>query len=99
MAFFNPYTVLWLVIWSMALFVIAPHLEVVCKPAARTVRLGSFALLVEPIAAFAMPFLHFGDLYAYLGLLSDLCRTLFWGSFALAAWQIVQAAPKKGELR
>ncbi len=42
MLFLSPFSVLWLVLWAMVLFVVAPHLDPVCRSAARTVRVGSF---------------------------------------------------------
>jgi hypothetical protein len=99
MPFLNPYSVLWIVIWSMVLFVVAPHLDVVCKSAARTVRLGSFALLVTAGAPLLAMFARVEVLFSFLGLLGALGTALFFGSLAVAAWQIVQGAPKKRELQ
>ena len=92
MFFFNAYNVLWLVLWAMVLFVVAPHLDTVCKPAARIVRFGSFALLADVALGFAMPILRLEFLWAYQGTIAALLHAAFWGSLALAALQIVKTA-------
>jgi len=99
MPFLNSYNVLWLVLWSMVLFVVAPHLDSACKPAARVLRLGSFALLADVAMGFALPLARIELLWAYQGVIGALLHAAFWGSLGLAAMQIVKAAPRQRELQ
>ena len=89
----SAHGVLWLVIWSVLLFVVAPHLEVFSKPAARTVRIGSFAALVQTVLPTALFFARLdGPIFWALG---PVLGVAFWGSLAFAARQVVQGAPPK----
>lgn len=92
--FLSPHGVLWLVIWSVMLFVVAPHLEVFSKPAARTVRIGSFAALLQPALPVALMFARLD--HPMFWALGPVLAALFWGSLAFAARQVVQGAPPKG---
>ena len=91
--FFSPAAVLWLVIATTVLFVAAPHLELASKPAARTLRLGSLALIVAQAAPFILVMTRQDPAWAVV--LQALLAVAFWGSIALAAWQLVQGAAKK----
>lgn len=89
----SAHGVLWFVIWSVLLFVVAPHLEVFSKPAARTVRLGSFAALLQPVVPAALYFARFE--HELIWTLGPVLGVVFWGSLAFAARQLVQGAPPK----
>lgn len=96
MNFLTPYAVLSIVLWSVLLFVVAPHLDVISKPAARTVRIASFAQLLQPVLPFA---LYMGRIEVpLLNVVAPVLTAAFWGGLAVAAWQLVQGAPPKKEL-
>ena len=93
MFFFGSYGVLLVCIWSTLLFVVAPHLDIICRPAARTVRIGSFAALLQAVLPFAYGFVFRNIEPALFDLASPVLGALLFGSLALAAKQIVQGAP------
>ena len=85
---------MWAIIWSQLLFVVAPHLDLISKRAARTVRVASFAPLASVLVPTAA---HLGRLHDHVAVevLQPLLVAVFWGLLALAAVQLVQGAPPK----
>jgi hypothetical protein len=89
---YSPSTVLWLVVASIVLFVAAPHLAVISRKAAFTLRLGAVALVIDSLGPFALQAAGHPE---WALLLQPVCFALFWISFAVAAWQLVQGAQQQ----
>lgn len=104
MYFLSPYSVLSVFIASVLGFVVAPHLALVSRTAARAIRFGAWALVLPLAFGFAGPMIlnnlayRFDLSFDVLGMVGPLFTTVLWGCLAWAVLGLLQDAKPKGVL-
>lgn len=104
MYFLSPYSVLSVFIAGVLGFVVAPHLALVSRTAARAIRFGAWALALPLAFDFAGPMILNSLSYRFdlpvdvLAMVRPLFNTVFWGCLAWALLGLLQDAKPKGVL-